>query len=91
MEYLNVHISPLYILVLTISMGHDQKQTHLLNDHKYLLAFFCTCSIYSVFNITSFLLEAFNLLGFKFKPERIVSPLGFSELEICVLMTLMDA
>lgn len=73
----------MYILVLTVPMGRNQKQTHLLNDHKYLLAYFCTCSIYSVFNTTNLLLEAFISLGFKLKPERTVRPLGFSELAVC--------
>lgn len=45
---------------------------------------FSVVVLYSVFNMTSLLLEAFNLLGFKVKPERMVIPLGFSELVICV-------
>lgn len=59
MKCSNVHISPLDILVLTISINQDKKQTHFLTDCKYLLAFFWFCS---VFNITNLLLEAFSLL-----------------------------
>ena len=39
MKYLNVHGS-LYIRVFTISMDHDRKKTHLLDDHKDLFPFF---------------------------------------------------
>lgn len=61
MEYLNVHISLLYILAFTvISTDHGQKQTHLFNDHKNLFEFFCSCSIHSVFNRTSLPHEAYN-------------------------------
>ena len=81
MKCLNVHAS-LYIRVFTISMDHDQKKTHLLDDHKDLTAFFWSCPIYSVFHWTSLLLEAFNFLGYKIKPEKIVSSLGFSYLMI---------
>ena len=81
MKCLNVHAS-LYVRVFTISMDHDQMKTHLLDDHKDLTAFFWSCPIYSVFHWTSLLLEAFNFLGYKIKPEKILSSLGFSYLMI---------
>lgn len=81
MKYLNVHAS-LYIRVFTISMDHEQKKTHLLDDHKDLFAFFWSCPIYTIFHWTSLLLEAFNFLGYKIKSEKIVTSLGFSYLMI---------
>ena len=62
MKHLNVHAS-LYIRVFTISMDHEQKKTHLLDDHKDLFAFFWSFPIYTIFHWTSLLLEAFNFLG----------------------------
>ena len=81
MENLNVHVS-LYVLVFTISLDHDQKKTHLLDDHKDLFSFFCSCPVYSVFHRTSLLLEAFNFVAYEIKSGKTVTPLGFSYLVI---------
>lgn len=56
MEYLNAHISPLYVLVLTISTDHDQKQTHLFTNLHFSVVI-----LFIAFNMTNPLLEAFNL------------------------------
>lgn len=82
MEYLNVHISLcifwslLFPWVVTKSklISEMTTSTYL---HTFVLALFI------VFNMTSLLFEAFISLGFKLKPERTVSPLGFSELAVC--------
>lgn len=81
MKYLNVHAS-LYIQVISISMDHEHKKTHLLDDHKDLFAFFWSCPIYTTFHWTSLLLEAFNFLGYKIKSKKTVTSLGFSYLMI---------
>lgn len=80
MENLNVRVS-LYVLVFTISLDHDQKKTHLLDD-KDLFSFFYSCPVYSVFHRTSLLLEAFNFVAYKIKSGKTVTPLGFSYLVI---------
>lgn len=56
MEYLNAHISLLYVLVLTISTDYDQKQTRLFTNLH-----FSVVVLIIVFSMTNLLLEAFNL------------------------------
>lgn len=78
----------MYILVLTVPMGRDQKQTHLWNDHKYLLAYFCTCSIYCVQYDQSSIWSIY-FTGLQTKTWEDSKPIGF--LWISCVLRHMDA